>query len=92
MQLTELFPGSTAKVLTVLLDAPSRPWMPKMVAGAADIDERTVRRIVARLERFGMVSVERRFSVGAIITLNNDSALVQALQTFHTQLEGVESR
>jgi hypothetical protein len=90
LQLTDLFPGSTAKVLTVLLDAPSRTWTPKMVADAADIDERTVRRVITRLERLAVASVERQFSVGAIIALNGDNTLVRALQAFHAQLQAVD--
>jgi len=87
VNLTDLFPGSTAKVLTVLLDAPRLPWTRKMLASSAQLDERTVRRILTRLWRLGIVIVNQRFSAGAVITLNSASMAAAALAAFHEALK-----
>ena len=80
MRLNELFPGSTARILAVLLAAPTLPWSRSLLAAKAGVDVRTVRRALARLRALDVVQFDTQFGV---LSLNVENPLVAALLGFH---------
>jgi len=83
LNLHDLFGGARAQILDAMLRKPTLPWSQRALAKAADVDERTVRRVAARLAALGIVTIEMRFSAGKVITLNRDTQPVRALEALY---------
>jgi DNA-binding transcriptional ArsR family regulator len=90
LRLVDLFPGSTARVLDALLSKPGGVWMRSHVASTANLDERTVRRVLTRLAVLGIVRFDRQFRV-AVVSLNDESPVVRALLDLYEALEKAEN-
>jgi len=90
MRLADLFQESSPKILDALLAARGHVSTVAWLAAACDLDRRTVKRCLTHLQRLGVVSVDRRFSAGAVVALN-DSLVAQALLAFHGALAAAEA-
>lgn len=86
MNLTDLFPTSAAKILDALLENPGLTYTQALLANKAGLDERTVRRVVGRLARLGVLRVDRQFSGMAVVSLGETDA-AQALLDLYQRLE-----
>jgi len=85
MRLADVFCESSPKILDALLAARGHTSTVAWLAAACDLDRRTVKRCLTRLQRLRIVTVDRRFSAGAVVSLA-DSESARALVTFRDAL------
>jgi len=85
MRLADLFQESSPKILDALLAARGHTSTIAWLAAACDLDRRTVKRCLTHLQRLRVVSVDRRFSAGAIVTLAASEA-ARALVAFRNAI------
>jgi len=88
LRLADLFQESSPRILDALLATPGRTSTVAWLAAACDLDRRTVKRCLTRLQRLRVVSIDARFSAGAVVTLA-DSEAAQALAAFHERISAL---